>query len=139
VKLHLKRRIQNLYPECTDRDIEDFIAAIKFDKYCSGLPGRRDLIYVVALTKAKIPLEGGFQARATHLKRVLVSEKASPFCRWGVILAAINIGGRYVANTVLTWPAFLKIMRGKAEEAHQLLSKPSGVPPYLDVKDIVAL
>jgi len=132
------RCIRSLYPECTEREVEDLIAAIKGDKYWSGLPGRRDLIYIVALTKAKIPVEGGFQAKATHLKRVVVSKRASRFCRRGVILAALKTDGCYKVNTVLSWPAFLKVMRGKAEEVYRLLSNPAA-PPYLDVREITAL
>ena len=129
------RHFRRMYEECGEKEVRNLVEAIKNDKYWSGRPGVKDVIYIVALTKAEIPLAQGFQARATFLGKVTVSREASPYCRRGRVLAAVKSESQYIVQSVITWPAFLRIMREKAEEAYHLLIS-GRFPAYLDSSDL---
>ena len=103
------------------KDVTNLFEAIKGNKYWHGKLGSKEVIYVVALTRAELPVAEGYQARATYLGKVTVSEEASPYCRRGRILALVKKRGRYIARSVITWPAFIKLMRGRADRAYELI------------------
>ena len=132
------RYFKKMYANCSEREVRDLVAAIKNEKYWSGKPGAKDLVYVVALTRAKIPLAQGFQARATFLGRVVVSKEVSLYCRRGRMLTAVKSGSEYTVQNVITWPAFLRIMRGRSGEVYHLVVA-GKFPTFVDIGDLAKI
>jgi len=127
-----------MYRGCSEREINDLIEAIRGGKYWAGLLGSKDVIYVVALTRAKIRIARGFQARATYIDKAEVSESAAPYCKRGRILAMVKEDSHYVARSVIPWPIFLRIMRGLQDEIYNLIVS-NRIPPYVNRNVIEAL
>ncbi|MDW8044224.1 MAG: hypothetical protein RMJ31_00395 [Nitrososphaerota archaeon] len=130
--------MMRMYPNCSQRDVMDLVNAIDGDKYWYVYPKFKDAIYVVALSRAKIPLAKGFQARATYVGKISVDARASRFCRRGRVLIAIREGSKFRAVSVVTWPAFIKLMRERAERVYDLLIR-GGLPPFIGLKQISRL
>jgi len=128
---HLKK----LYPECSRKDLEDLIGAIKGDKYWLVDPNHEDAIYIVALTRANILKANGLQAKATHLKRVIVVAEAARFSRRGRVLMAVKSGSNYIAKSVITWPAFLRMMGGDSITIYKMLMSGS-IPPFVNSRNV---
>ena len=131
---HFKR----IYPECSRKEVEDLIEAIKGDKYWLVSPNHKDAIYVVALTKANIPKAMGFQAKATHLKRVVVVPEASRFSRKGRVLMVIKLDSDYIAKSVTSWSAFLRLMNENPDSIYNMLME-GKIPPFVNNKNISAI
>jgi hypothetical protein len=122
----------------TSRRIKDLSEAIRADKYWSLSPGRRDAFYVIALTRAQIPVGDGYQARVTHLDRVVVSRDAAKFCRKGRILMVELKGRRPIAKSVVSWAAFVRLMREDSEQIY-FLFKGDKIPPFIGLKELRVL
>jgi len=99
------------YPECSDKEIRDLVEAIRGDKYWLVQPGKKDALYVVALTRAQIPLAEGYQARATYVGAVSVTSEAAPYCRRGRVIAVARHVARFIGTSVILWPEFLQLIR----------------------------
>ncbi|MEM2136672.1 MAG: hypothetical protein QXI93_01805 [Candidatus Methanomethylicia archaeon] len=117
----LKVHFRKVYPSCSNIEIENLVSAIIHDKYWKVHPDRGDMIYVVALTRAKYPFNNGFKARATAVGNVIVSGRAAKFCRRGRILLARNVGDKFFSETVIDWPAFIRIMRLSEDFVYKIL------------------
>ena len=130
--VHFKK----IYPECSIKEIKNLIEAIKGDKYWRVFPNHRDAIYVVALSRAKIPLLNGYQAKATYLKKVIVSPQSAIFSRKGRILLTFKKGSNYKAKCVITWPAFLKLMNEDPGSIYEKFSK-GKFPPFVNSKNLL--
>jgi hypothetical protein len=114
---------KKVYPSCSNKEIRNLVNAIKGNKYWKVLPKLRNLIYVVALTRAKYSSKDGKLATATYLKRVVVDNEVARFCRKGRILMVILEGEeKGKAIWVLTYPAFLELMRDE-EKVKNLLKE----------------
>lgn len=123
-----------MYPSCSRREISDLVRAIKGDKYWKVISKGGDAIYIIALTRARYPEGGAFRARATHLGSVLVEPRAARYCRKGRVLIVV----RGVARHVLTWPAFLRLI--KLDPDRVLLTvMGGGIPPFLNLRALKAL
>ena len=120
-----------IYPQCSRREIQDLVNAIRNDKYWSVHPGTRDALYVVALTRASIPTPHGFRARATHLRTVTVPPEAAKYCRRGRVLVVVNRDPAPVAMVVATWPAFLRLMRLKTAVVYEML-RSGALPAFIE-------
>ena len=131
---HFKR----IYPECSRKEIQDLIEAIKGDKYWLVCPNHKNAIYVVALTRANIPKENGFQARATYLKRVIVVPEAARFSRKGRVLMAIKLDSNYIAKSVILWSAFLRLMNEDSNLIYSMLME-GKIPPFVNNKSVKAI
>ncbi|MCP8305466.1 MAG: hypothetical protein H3Z50_08405 [archaeon] len=129
---------ERMYPKCSRKEIEDLIEAIKGDKYWSVCPEHKDAIYVVALTRAKIPKAGGFQAKATYLKKVTVSPEAANFSRRGRVLLAVKDGSNYIGKSVITWSAFLRLMNESPDLIYKLVVE-GKIPPFVNNKNVSAI
>lgn len=114
------------------------IEAIKWDKYWLVCPNYKNAIYVVALTRANIPKENGFQAKATYLKRVIVVPEAARFSRKGRILMTIKLGSNYVAKSVILWSAFLRLINEDPNLIYNMLTE-GKIPPFINNKNIKAI
>jgi hypothetical protein len=126
----LVRQFAKVYPSCPKRDIEDLVAAIRGNKYWNIHPGFRDVIYVVALTKAEIASKQGLLARATHVGQIRVVEAAAKYCSKGRVLVAIKEGSGFEAVSVITWPAFIRFIRLDSSRIYEdLLS--GQLPPFI--------
>ncbi|MEM2210222.1 MAG: hypothetical protein QXW83_04640 [Nitrososphaerales archaeon] len=134
----LMERFMRIYPNCSQREIMNLIEAINGNKYWYVYPRCKDAIYVVALSRAKIPLAKGFQAKATYVRKIKVDEKASRFCKRGRVLIAIKEGSKFKAVSVVTWPAFLKLMHKNPERIYQLLTN-DNLPPFIGLKQLLYL
>lgn len=128
---HFKR----IYPKCSRKEIQDLIEAIKCDKYWLVCPNYKNAIYVVALTRANIPEEKGFQARATHLNRVIVVPEAARFSRKGRVLMVIKLGSNYIAKSVILWPAFLRLIKENSNMIYEHLIE-GKIPPFVNNKNV---
>ena len=131
-------QFKKIYPECSRKEIEDLVEAIKGDKYWLVSPNYKDAIYTVALTKANIPKANGFQAKATHLKRVIVEFNASKFSKRGRVLMAIKSGSDYVVKSVILWSAFLRIMNENPDAIYKILIE-GKMPPFVNNRNFSAI
>lgn len=111
----LIKRYKRIHPGCTNKEIEDLVNAIKEDKYWNALPNYKDALYVVALTRARIRVNKANVVKVTHFGKILVDQGIAKFCSRGKILLAVRSNSHYRARYVITWPAFLNIMRGNSE------------------------
>ncbi len=137
-RLELFYHFKKIYPECSRKEIEDLIEAIKGDKYWSVHPEHKDAIYVVALTRAKIPKVGGFQADATYLKKVTISPEAANFSRRGRVLLAVKYGPNYIGKSVITWSAFLRLMNKNPDPIYKLVIE-GKIPFFINNKNVSAI
>lgn len=131
----LWEHLRKAYPRCSNRKINDLVSAIEEDKYWWVCPGKKDAVYVVALTKAQIPLKDGFQARATHVGRVRVLRSAARFSRKGRVLLAVKEGTGFVARCAITWPAFLQLMHEEPQAVYEL-ERSGLLPPFVNEKNL---
>jgi len=111
----LIKRYKRIHPGCTNKEIEDLVNAIKEDKYWNALPNYKDALYVVALTRARIKVNKANVVRVTHFGKILADQGIAKFCSRGKILLVVKDNSHYRAKYVITWPAFLNIMRGNSE------------------------
>lgn len=135
LKVHFKK----IYPKCSSIEIENLVSAIINDKYWKVHPKVNDVFYVVALTRAKYPCDDGFKARATAINNVIVSHKASKFCRRGRILIVKRVNGKFISKTVIDWPAFIKIMRLNEDLIYNLLIENENPPVFLNKRILLKL
>jgi len=131
-------QFKKIYPECSRKEIEDLVEAIKGDKYWLVSPNYKDAIYAVALTKANIPKANGFQAKATHLKRVIVEFDAAKFSKNGRILMAIKSGSDYIAKSVILWSAFLRIVNENPDAIYKMLIE-GKIPAFVNDRNVSAI
>jgi hypothetical protein len=110
----------------------DLVNAIKKNKYWNVLPKEKDVVYVVALTRARIKINNDNIVRVTHFGKILVDREIAKFCSRGKILLAMRENSHFRGKYVITWPAFLNIMRTDPELFyHSLITK--------DVKELVGV
>ncbi|MCP8322319.1 MAG: hypothetical protein H3Z52_15485 [archaeon] len=131
-------QFKRIYPECSRKEVEDLIEAIKGDKYWLVSPNHKDAIYVVALTKANIPRTKGFQAKATHLKKIVVVPEAARFSRKGRVIMAIKLDSDYIAKSVVSWSAFLRLMDENPDAIYNMLIE-GKIPPFVNNNNISAI
>jgi hypothetical protein len=131
-------QFKRIYPECSRKEIEDLVEAIKGDKYWLVSPNYRDAIYTVALTKANIPKANGFQTKATHLKRVIVEFDAAEFSKKGRVLMAIKSGSDYIVKSVILWSAFLRIVNENPDAIYRMLIE-GKMPPFVNNRNVSAI
>lgn len=135
----LRRHFMRIYPSCSRREIEDLVSAVLSNKYWKVHPEMNDAYYAVALTRAAIPYKDGFIARATFPRRVVVSPRAARFCRRGRILV-IRLGRGYPSSeTVIDWPAFLRLIRMNGDLVYKLLIEARDPPAFLNRRSLSAL
>ena len=113
------------------KEREDLTAAIRDDKYWKATSSNKDFVYVVALTRARVKSREGFSARATFVGRAFLADEAAKFCRKYRVLLVERRTGR--AFCVLTWRAFLRVMKGYSEDVYRTLIG-GELPPYLNTK-----
>ncbi|MFQ5970106.1 MAG: hypothetical protein ACE5J2_06400 [Nitrososphaerales archaeon] len=117
----LLKRFKRIHPGCTNKEIMDLVNAIKDNKYWNASPKYKGAVYVVALTRARIKANNANVVKATHFGKMLVDEKVAKFCSRGKVLLAVRDNTHYRARHVITWPAFLNVMRGNAELFYNML------------------
>ena len=117
----LIKRYKRIHPGCTKKEIEDLVNAVKEDKYWNALPNYKDALYVVALTRARIRVNKANVVKVTHFGKILVDQGIAKFCSRGKILLVVRDDSHYRARYVITWPAFLNIMRGNSESFYKAL------------------
>lgn len=130
----MREHFKKIYPRCSSRDIDNLVSAIISSKYWKVHPERDDALYVVALTRAKVPFEDGFKAETTAPKTVIVSPKAARFCRRGRVLIAKNGDYNFTSDTVVEWPAFLKLIRQDPNSVYSLLIENPYPPSFLNTR-----
>lgn len=107
----MRKHFKKIYPKCSIIEIENLVSAIMSNKYWKVHSERKDTLYAVALTQAKIPFKDGFKAESTAPKTVIVSPKAARFCRRGRILIVKDRGEDYISDTIIEWPVFLRLIQ----------------------------
>ncbi len=117
----LIKRYKRIHPGCTNKDIEDLVNAIKEDKYWNALPNYKDALYVIALTRARIKVNKANVVKVTHFGKILVDQGIAKFCSRSKVLLVMKDNSHYRARYVITWPAFLNIMRSDSESFYNAL------------------
>lgn len=117
----LIKRYKRIHPGCTIKEIEDLVNAIREDKYWNALPNYKDALYVVALTRARIKVNKANVVKVTHFGKILVDQSIAKFCSRSKILLVIRDNSHYRGRYVITWPAFLNVMRGNSESFYNSL------------------
>ena len=107
----LLKRYKRVHPGCTNREIMDLVNAIKENKYWNVLPNEKNSVYVVALTRARIKVNQDNVVRVTHFGKILVDREIAKFCSRGKVLLAVRENSHFKGKYIITWPAFLNIMR----------------------------
>lgn len=128
-------QFRRIYPDCSRKEVEDLVEAIKGNKYWLVSPGHKDAIYTVALTRADIPKAEGFQAEATHLKKVIVVSEAAKFSKKGRVLMAIKSNSDYIAKNVILWSAFLRIMDENPDVIYKMFME-GEIPPFVNDRNV---
>lgn len=90
---------------------EDLSAAVRSDKYWKSTPGFGNEIFVVALSRARQRTPWGRYARTTRVRRACVGQPLVDMVRKYRILLVHEEGHHWKARKVLTWKAFVLIMR----------------------------
>jgi hypothetical protein len=129
----LFKRYRRTHPGLARKEIEDLVSSIRNEKYWNALPSSRDAVYVLALSRARVRVKGGKVATVTHFGKVLVEEGVAKFCSRGKVLLLIRDDSHYTARYVITWPAFLNVMRGDAGRFYDALVR-SGITELVGVK-----
>ncbi|MFQ5711037.1 MAG: hypothetical protein ACE5GD_04560 [Candidatus Geothermarchaeales archaeon] len=130
------KHFQKTYPSCSPREVSDLLSAVKSNKYWRVHTERRNALYVVALTRAKIPHRDGFKAKTTASKTVILSRRAARFARRGRILVAVDRGDHFSSDTVIEWPAFRKLIRRSPDSAYRLLVENPNPPPFISRRNL---
>lgn len=121
---------RSIFKHLTRRETEDLLNAVKHDKYWKVNLENKDLIFVVALSRAKIKSRRGMYVKATYVKRVEVVKDAAKFCRkWRVLLIDRK---RMLAVSVLTWKAFNKIFSKRMGPLLSFMFSHGRLPPYIN-------
>jgi len=115
-----------------ENDWNDIEGAIGGDKYWNVAEGRRDYVYALALSRARIPAPGGRYVRATGFGRVIAPESTARFCRkYRVLLVESR---RRIVVSVLTWNAFREAMANPDRILSALES--GSLPRYINYRVI---
>lgn len=117
----LLKRYKRIHPGCTTKEIMDLVNAIKENKYWNVLPNVKDAVYVVALTRARIKINKDNVVRVTHFGKIIVDGEIAKFCSRGKVLLAVRESSHFKGKYVITWPAFLNIMRTNPEAFYNSL------------------
>jgi len=128
----MKEHFKKVYPKYSTRQIENLVSAIASNKYWNVHSMRRDALYVVALTQARIPFKDGFKAESTAPKTVVLSPKAARFCRRGRILIVKDEFGDFISNTVLEWLVFTKLIRQDQNLIYKLFIENPNPPVFIN-------
>ena len=117
----LIKRYKRIHPGCTIKEIEDLVNAIREDKYWNALPNYKDALYVIALTRARMKVNKANVVKVTHFGKILVDQRIAKFCSRSKVLLVMKDNSHYRARYVITWPAFLNIMRSDSESFYNAL------------------
>ncbi len=117
----LIKRYKRIHPGCTLKEIADLVNAIKEDKYWNALPNYKDALYVIALTRARIKVNKANVVKVTHFGKILVDPEIAKFCSRSKVLLVLKDNSHYRGRYVVTWAAFLNIMRGNSEAFYNAL------------------
>ncbi|MFQ5940255.1 MAG: hypothetical protein ACE5KA_00950 [Nitrososphaerales archaeon] len=120
---NLLKHYKRIHPSCSNKEITDLINAIKENKYWNVLPNEKNAVYVVALTRARIKFNKDNIVRVTHFGKILVDREIAKFCSRGKVLLAVRENSHYRGSYIVTWPAFLNIMRTRPDLFYKALTK----------------
>lgn len=132
----MRKHFKKIYPKCSSIEIENLVSAITSNKYWKVHSEKKDSLYAVALTQAKIPLKDGFKAESTVPKTVVVSPKAARFCRRGRILIIKDRGEDFISDTVLEWPAFINLIKQDQNLVYKFFVENSSPLPFLNIRTL---
>ncbi|MEM3083854.1 MAG: hypothetical protein QXP61_02065 [Nitrososphaerales archaeon] len=128
----LLKRYKRIHPGCTNKEIMDLVNAIKDNKYWNVLPNEKDAVYVVALTRARIKVNNDNVVRVTHFGKILIDREIAKLCSRGKVLLAFRENSHFRGKYIITWPAFMNIMRTDAAGFyHSLIRK--------DVRELIGV
>ena len=135
----LKDNFRRMYTKCSENEIGDLVSAIISAKYWKVHSERKDYVYVVALSQAKIPLKDGFRAKSNAIEKIIVSKEAAKFCRRGRVLTVKKSNGDFKSNTVIEWPTFIKIIREDQDFIYKLIFESPNPPPFINRRMFIML
>ena len=130
-KQEMRKHFKKIYPKCSTIEIENLVSAIVTKKYWKVHSERKDALYVVALTQAKLPFKDGFKAESTAPKTVIVSPKAARLCRRGRILIVKDSGEDFISETIVEWPVFLRLIQQDQNLTYKLFIE-NPYPPFIN-------
>ncbi|MEM1674688.1 MAG: hypothetical protein QXN24_08155 [Candidatus Bathyarchaeia archaeon] len=135
----LRRHFMKIYPGCSRRGIDDLVSAILSNKYWKVHSCRDDAYYAVALTRAHIPYMDGFRAKSTAPGVVIVSRRAARFCRRGRVLVVKKRNDTFISETVIDWPAFLRVIKMDEDSIYRRLVEEQSPPAFLNKRNLKIL
>lgn len=135
----LRRHFMRVYPECSRREIYDLVSAMLSGKYWKVHSSMGDAYYAVALTRALIPYINGFKVKSTAPGMVIVSPRAARFCRRGRVLVARRRNDIFVSETIIDWPAFLKVIKMDENLVYRRLIEEPNPPAFLNRRNLSIL
>jgi len=118
----LLKRYKRIHPGCTNKEIMDLVNAIKENKYWNVLSNNKDLVYVIALNRAQIKVNAQNVVRVTYFGKISVDRDIARYCSRGKVVLALRENSNFNGRYVITWPAFLNIMRNDPELFYQALN-----------------
>ena len=119
----LLKRYKRIHPGCTKKEIMDLVNAIKENKYWNVLSNNKDAVYVIALNRAQIKVNAQNVVRVTYFGKILVDRDIAKYCSRGKVVLALRENSNFNGRYVITWPAFLNIMRNDPELFYRALNK----------------
>jgi len=131
-KRNLKGFLEKKFKYMSEREISDLAEAIKNDKFWYALPGNKQFIFVVALSRARIKNGNFYLAKATYLKQIYIPKEIKEFVRRFMVILVERETRR--GKVVMSWKTFLSLMRSKRYALPYILSL--SIPKKLSYKDI---
>lgn len=128
-----------IYPKCSRREIENLVSAILSGKYWKVHSNMYNAYYAIALTRATIPYMGGFKVKSTAPGVVIVSSEAARFCRRGRILVAKKWNKVFFSETIIDWPAFLRVIKMDENLIYRRLVDDPNPPVFLNGRNLISL
>ncbi|MEM2320617.1 MAG: hypothetical protein QXS79_01850 [Candidatus Bathyarchaeia archaeon] len=132
----LRKYFLKVYPGCSRRRIDDLVSAIISNKFWKVHSDKDDAYYAIALTRARIPYMGGFKAKSTAPGIIIVSRGAARFCRRGRVLVAKRRNNVFTSDTVIDWPAFLRIIKMDESLVYRRLVEDLNPPAFLNRRNL---
>jgi len=72
------------------------------------------------------------------LNKVIASPEAANFSRKGTVLLVVKDNSNYIAKSVITWPAFLRLINENPNLIYKIIFE-GKIPPFINNKNVLAI
>jgi len=126
-------RSPSIKEHISEKDWYNIKEAIRNDKYWNLAEKNDNIVYSIALSRARTPARNGRYVRATGVGQVVAGERTRWFCRKYRVLLIDTRKGEVIS--VLTWDAF-KLAIKEGEKIIAQLIQAGSLPSYVNYKTI---